>query len=114
MLSFLRNKWNFLALNVSLSFVLWLLLSPLQDLFHYINVLFYLSFIYILVATILIVVRGRLFDGILKRNKEVNHSINNAPTPSITSAMFIRSFLFQGAMLGLAMAITLAVYYQLS
>ncbi|GGD18120.1 DUF3899 domain-containing protein [Pontibacillus salipaludis] len=114
MLSFLRNKWLFLALNVSLSFFLWLFLSPIPNLFYYINVLFYLSFIYIVIATILIVVRGRLLDGIFRRNKEENHSTDNASTPSFTSAIFIRSFLFQGALLGFAMAISLAVYYQIS
>ncbi|WP_345240230.1 hypothetical protein [Pontibacillus salipaludis] len=114
MLSFLRNKWLLLALNVSISLFLWLFLSPLQNLFHYINILFYLSFVYILIATILIVVRGRLLDGIFRRNKEAIHSTDNASTPPFTSAAFIRSFLFQGAMLGFVMAISLAVYYQLS
>lgn len=110
MLSLLRNKWVFLALNILLSFFLWQSLSPKQTLFHYINVLFYFSFIYIVIATILIVVRGRLLDGIFRRNKEESHSTTNASPPS---TVFIRSFLFQGAMLGFTMAIFLAVYYQL-
>ncbi|MCD5324691.1 MULTISPECIES: hypothetical protein [Pontibacillus] len=107
MTSLIQRKWFLLAFNVVLTLIIWGFFAPERNLFQLINVLFYISFFYIVVGTILILVRGRLFISLFHKEQDQTKASSSTPLSDI----MIRAVLFQGVLLAAVMVVSLVIYY---
>lgn len=118
----MKNKWIVVLLNITIVSVLFLVLSPVYDLLHYINQLFYISFFYLFIGITMWVIRGGFFDGITygfrrftsKMSKQSDYldDWKERPLPSHTiSKSFPNFLLFQGALLSFCVVALLIIYY---
>ncbi|KHE68146.1 DUF3899 domain-containing protein [Halobacillus sp. BBL2006] len=121
-MSVIRNKWMMLLFNVMVVTLLFAVLAPVYDLFHYINQLFYIAYFYLFVGLLLWVIRGGFFDAItysfrrfsnkMAKQKDYLDDWKEKPLPSQTvEKSWLSFFLFHGSMLALGLLALLAVYY---
>ncbi|MGP4077210.1 DUF3899 domain-containing protein [Halobacillus sp. K22] len=120
----LRNKWMGVAGNLLLVGLLFALLAPVYDLFHFINQLFYIAYFYLFVGILLWVIRGGFFDAItysmrrfynrVSKQKDYLDDWKEKPLPSQTiESTWLKFFLFHGGMLTAGLLALLALYYNL-
>ncbi|WP_226579923.1 DUF3899 domain-containing protein [Halobacillus litoralis] len=120
----MRNKWLMAVINILIVTLLYVVLSPVYDLFHYINQLFYMAYFYIFIGIIMWVIRGGFFDGItygfrrftstMSRNKDYLDDWKEKPLPSQTiSKSWPMFFLFHGTMLTIGLLALLFIYYKM-
>ncbi|MYL18451.1 DUF3899 domain-containing protein [Halobacillus litoralis] len=120
----MRNKWMMTVINIAVVTLLFTLLAPVYDLYHYINQLFYLAYFYLGIGMIAWVTRGGFFDGItygfrrftnrMSRNGDYMEDWKDKPLPSKTiNQSWPRFFLFHGCVLMLGLLILLLFYYLL-
>ncbi|MCA0969592.1 DUF3899 domain-containing protein [Halobacillus litoralis] len=118
----MRNKWTILLINVLIVTLLFTVIAPVYDLFHYINSLFYIAYFYLFVGVLLWVVRGGFFDAItysfrrftnrVSKQKDYMDDWKTKPLPSQTiESRWMRFFMFNGGMLMLGLLGLLALYY---
>ncbi|GGF15444.1 hypothetical protein GCM10010954_12620 [Halobacillus andaensis] len=119
---FVRNKWGFVAINLLLISLIFSLLAPAYDLVTFIDLLFYLCFFYLFIGLLLWTIKGGFFDAItysfrkvtnrVAKNKDYLDDFENKPLPSqMFKKKFVHFFLFQGAILLIALLLLLVVYY---
>ncbi|MFZ0369746.1 MAG: DUF3899 domain-containing protein [Halobacillus sp.] len=120
----LRNKWMGLAGNLLLVSLLFAILAPVYDLFHFINQLFYIAYFYLFVGILLWVIRGGFFDAItysmrrfynrVSKQQDYLDDWKQKPLPSQTiESTWLKFFLFHGGMLTAGLLALLALYYNL-
>ncbi|MFG6118115.1 DUF3899 domain-containing protein [Thalassobacillus sp. B23F22_16] len=118
----LKNKWLFFIINLGLTTLLFFILAPVYNLFHYIDVLFYLSLFYLLFGLLMWVIRGGFFDSMtygfravvnrFTKNTDYMESWKEKSLPSQKiNKSVVRVFLFQGALLTVVMTLLLFFYY---
>lgn len=123
-MSFLKNKWFLLLLNIILSFILFLVFAPQYRFIHFINCSFYVTGVYLLLFIFLFVTNGRFFDGLVfgvrrflrsKSGSEKKDYLNESKDKRLPSEMINQSFyffiLFQGFALLIMQIILLTIYY---
>ena len=118
-MSVLKNKWFLLLLNITLSFVLFLVFAPQYYFIHFINSSFYVTGVYLLLFIFLFVTNGRFFDGLVfgvrrfrrSRTKQKDY-LNEKKLPSeMINQSFYYFILFQGSALLIIQIILLTIYY---
>ncbi|SFF74157.1 protein of unknown function [Halobacillus alkaliphilus] len=120
----LRNKWMGVAGNILLVSLLFAILAPVYDLFHFINQLFYIAYFYLFVGILLWVIRGGFFDAItysmrrfynrVSKQQDYLDDWKQKPLPSQTiESTWLKFFLFHGGMLTAGLLALLALYYNL-
>ncbi|MCA1011330.1 DUF3899 domain-containing protein [Halobacillus halophilus] len=120
----LRNKWMGVAGNLLLVSLLFAILAPVYDLFHFINQLFYIAYFYLFVGILLWVIRGGFFDAItysmrrfynrVSKQQDYLDDWKQKPLPSQTiESTWLKFFLFHGGMLTAGLLALLALYYNL-
>ncbi|MFG6149460.1 DUF3899 domain-containing protein [Halobacillus sp. B23F22_1] len=120
---FVRNKWGFVAINLLLISLIFSLLAPAYDLVTFIDLLFYLCFFYLFIGLLLWIIKGGFFDAItysfrkvtnrVAKNKDYLDDFEDKPLPSqMFKRKFVHFFLFQGAILLIALLLLLIVYYK--
>ncbi|MGP4070747.1 DUF3899 domain-containing protein [Halobacillus sp. B29] len=120
----LRNKWMGVAGNLLLVSLLFAILAPVYDLFHFINQLFYIAYFYLFVGILLWVIRGGFFDAItysmrrfynrVSKQQDYLDDWKQKPLPSQTiENTWLKFFLFHGGMLTAGLLALLALYYNL-
>lgn len=123
-MSFLKNKWFLLLLNIILSFLLFLVFAPQYHFIHFINSSFYLTGVYLLLCIFLFITNGRFFDGLIfgvrrfhrsKSGSKQRDYLNEMKDKRLPSEMINQSFyyfiLFQGSSLLIMQIILLTIYY---
>ena len=123
-MSFLKNKWFLLLLNIILSFVLFLVFAPQYRFIHFINSSFYVTGVYLLLFIFLFITNGRFFDGLVfgvrrfrrsKSKSEPKDFLNESRAKRLPSEMINQSFyffiLFQGSAMLVMQIILLTIYY---
>ncbi|WP_237458314.1 DUF3899 domain-containing protein [Pontibacillus yanchengensis] len=117
------NKWWFLGLNVALSFGFFFIWAPMYDLFHYINSLFYVSYFYVMISLLMIVIKGKFLDAITYSFRRFNNRMSKdrdylddweqKPLPSqMVRPSVLKMFIFQGVALTVGMLGLLTYFYQ--
>ncbi|WP_170287622.1 DUF3899 domain-containing protein [Aquibacillus halophilus] len=101
--------------------MIFLFSAPDLNLHHYINVIFYISFSYLVVWLLSYIIKGRFFDGVVYgfrrfggriTNKDLLDEWADKPNPSDRiSTSFLALILFQGLVLTLVMISLLFFYY---
>ncbi|ASF38793.1 hypothetical protein CEH05_06560 [Halobacillus halophilus] len=120
----LRNKWMGVAGNLLLVSLLFAIMAPVYDLFHFINQLFYIAYFYLFVGILLWVIRGGFFDAItysmrrfynrVSKQQDYLDDWKQKPLPSQTiESTWLKFFLFHGGMLTAGLLALLALYYNL-
>lgn len=120
--SIFKNEWIFLLCNIALSILLFLFLIADYTFVNYINVLFYISFIYILTASLLFVIKGKFIDGITYGFRRFRDTMSNQQDyleewkerPFLSekiNAGFQRAISFQAWALLLVLIVLLIIYY---
>ncbi|MCA0983810.1 DUF3899 domain-containing protein [Halobacillus yeomjeoni] len=123
-MNLMRNKWMMLTFNVGIVTLLFAVLAPVYDLFHYINQLFYIAYFYLFVGILLWVIRGGFFDAItysfrrftnrVSKQKDYMDDWKEKPMPSETvEKSWLKFFLFHGGLLTIGVLTLLVVYYNL-
>ncbi|MBH0228787.1 DUF3899 domain-containing protein [Halobacillus yeomjeoni] len=123
-MNLMRNKWMMLTFNVGIVTLLFAVLAPVYDLFHYINQLFYIAYFYLFVGILLWVIRGGFFDAItysfrrftnrVSKQKDYMDDWKQKPMPSETvEKSWLKFFLFHGVLLTIGVLTLLVVYYNL-
>lgn len=118
----IRNKWMVLFINVTIAGIVFWLKAPVYNLFHFINSVFYVGSFYFFIGLVLLVIRGKFFDGITysfrrfihksSKNPDYLDDWEDKPLPSEKiHAEFMKFFLFQGAVLMAIMVFLLLAYY---
>ena len=121
-LAFLSNKWYLLFLNIALSFFCFFVWAPQYNLFHYVNALFYVSYSYLMISLLMIVIKGKFFDAItysfrrfgnrVSKNKDLTDDWDSKPLPSEwINPSILKMFLFQGSVLISGLLCLLAYWY---
>lgn len=121
-MSLLRNKWMTLLVNILIVTLLFTIVAPAYDLFHYINSLFYIAYFYLFVGILLWVIRGGFFDAItysfrrfynrVSKQKDYMDDWQKKPLPSQTiEKSWLSFFMFNGGMLMVGLLGLLAIYY---
>ncbi|MFJ7933310.1 DUF3899 domain-containing protein [Sporosarcina sp. NPDC096371] len=121
-MSILKNKWFILILNFCLSLMLFFIFASQYNLVHFINILFYVSSVYLIVFLILFIANGRFFDGVtfsfrrfrrsMSKQKDHLHEVEVQRLPSeMINKSFYRFTLFQGISLLIILIILLIIYY---
>ncbi len=60
----LKNKWTVFLLNIILTILFFLLFSANYNLLNFINALFYLSSLYLIIVLLMYTIKGGFFDGV--------------------------------------------------
>jgi hypothetical protein len=118
---YLRNKWILLCFNVLLTTIFVVANAPEFNLLHFINTLFYITFLYVMLSLFLMTVRGKFWDPIIISFRKVFQTFSRerdyieeleykAPSEKV-SRSFINSLLFQGVALVIILSILLFIYY---
>ena len=100
-----------------------MLWAPTYDLFHYINVLFYITYFYLAIGLAMFVIKGKFFDGMTYSFRRVGNRVSkmkdyldeweDKPLPSeYIEVSVLKMFLFQGSVLLVGMLALLYVFYQ--
>ncbi|WP_312094048.1 DUF3899 domain-containing protein [Niallia sp.] len=69
----LNKKWSLFLLNIFITVILFLIFSSEYSFVHYINAVFYLSFIYIIIFLFLYIAKGGFFDGVTFSFRRFHH-----------------------------------------
>lgn len=110
--------------NLLLVSLLFAIMAPVYDLFHFINQLFYIAYFYLFVGILLWVIRGGFFDAItysmrrfynrVSKQQDYLDDWKQKPLPSQTiESTWLKFFLFHGGMLTAGLLALLALYYNL-
>ncbi|UOQ43437.1 DUF3899 domain-containing protein [Halobacillus salinarum] len=121
-MNILLNKWLMIVINLALTTILFFLLAPAYDLFHYINQLFYISYFYLFVGLLMLVIRGGFFDaitysfrrfhGMTSKRRDYMDDWKTKPLPSQSiNRSWLNFFIFHGVTLTLGLLGLLAIYY---
>lgn len=124
-MSNMKNKWIFLLVNIVISIVLFFISSPVYTLIYFINSLFYIALLYIILFLFLFIIKGRFFDGIswsfrrfgLIMSKKRDYLAELEDTPELSSRIsnsFYRFIAFQTFFLIVLLIVLLGVYYSLT
>ncbi|MBO8156271.1 MAG: DUF3899 domain-containing protein [Bacillaceae bacterium] len=117
-----HNKWLLLLFNFTLILIIFFLKSPSYDLFHFINSLFYVGSVYFFAGLLLMVIKGKFFDGITysfrrffhKSSKQPDYldewEVKPLPSEKVNPDL-LKVCLFQGSIIFVIMGILIYVYY---
>ncbi|MFP7298475.1 DUF3899 domain-containing protein [Neobacillus niacini] len=119
-----ENKWKFLAINILLTLIFFLIFADDYNLLHFINALFYLCFTYLIVVLFMYTRRGGFFDGVtfgFRRFKSIMFNRNSyldeyldKPLPSENfNASIYQRLKFQTIALFLLLILLLLLFYAL-
>ena len=59
-----KNKWTGLLLNFILTIVIFFIFSSTYNLLNFINALFYLNLLYLIIVLLMYTIKGGFFDGV--------------------------------------------------
>ncbi|PAE15783.1 hypothetical protein CHH91_12545 [Virgibacillus sp. 7505] len=113
------GKLHWILLVINLLITLTVFLTGEKDLFHLINAVFYVAFFYFVVTLILVVIKGRVLDGIVhsfrkfgkfKSRGLYDFEENGAPSDWV-NRNFLSYIRFQALVLIGILLILLAIYY---
>ncbi|MCL6570837.1 MAG: DUF3899 domain-containing protein [Bacillus sp. (in: Bacteria)] len=119
-----KNKWVFLLLNIIFTILFFFIFSSDYNLLNYINSLFYLCFVYLLIVLFMYTAKGGFFDGvtfgfrrfnnvILKQNDHLEEW-REKPLPSEKfNVPFYQTLKFQGLALFVLLLVLIILYYLL-
>lgn len=120
--SMIKNKWVLLLINILATIIFFLIFASDYNLLHYINSLFYLCFIYLLVVLLMYTIKGGFFDGVtfgfrrfnsvfIKRDDYLEEW-RDKPLPSEKFNPSLYQVLkFQGFALFVLLLFLIAIYY---
>jgi hypothetical protein len=117
-----KNKWKFLVINILLTCLFFLIFASDYNLLHFINSLFYLCFVYLIVVLFMYTSKGGFFDGVtfgFRRFKSIMFTRNgyleeylDKPLPSENfNASIYQSLKFQAISLFVLLILLLFLYY---
>lgn len=117
-----KNKWIFLLINILVSMIIFLFTAPAYNLKYFINSLFYVALVYLILLLFLFIIKGRFFDGItwsfrrfrsvMSTNRDLLAELGDYPMPSDRiNISFYRSITFQTLSLLIILILLLVVYY---
>jgi hypothetical protein len=113
-----KLHWILLVINLLITLTVFLT-GEAKDLFHLINAVFYVAFFYFVVTLILVVIKGRVLDGIVysfrkfgkfKSRGLYDFEENGAPSDWV-NRNFLSYIRFQALVLIGILLILLAIYY---
>ena len=117
-----KNKWVLLLVNILVTSIFFLFFATDYNLLHFINTLFYLCFLYLLIVLLMYTVRGGFFDGVtfgfrrfnsifIKRDDYLEEW-REKPLPSekFNSSLY-QVLKFQGLSLFILLFILIGIYY---
>ncbi|WP_337019911.1 DUF3899 domain-containing protein [Oceanobacillus massiliensis] len=117
----LKNKWFLLLLNWILTIILFFALTSAYSLVNYINIVFYVCMIYVLLGLLALTIMGGFFDGItfgfrrffgMMSKDDYMDEWKNKPLPSQKINGSIYAHLkFQGFSLLVYLLVLLFVFY---
>lgn len=124
-INIIKNKWSLLLVNFFITICFFLISAPQQDLFHYINVLFYVGYPYLTIGLLLLVIKGGFFNGItysfrrfhgrMSKSRDYMDDWEKKPMPSERVEVdFLKGILFQGFVLMGSMVLLLVIFYQIA
>ncbi|ASK61985.1 hypothetical protein CFK37_07340 [Virgibacillus phasianinus] len=119
---YIKNKWIFLLFNVFIGFVILLLSTSPINLRFFIDSLFYVTIVYIILMLLLFIIRGRFFDGIIwsfrrfgsimSKNRDYLEEAEGSPKLSERINLpFYRFIAFQTFALLIILVLLLILYY---
>ncbi|SDM98925.1 DUF3899 domain-containing protein [Bacillus sp. OK048] len=118
----LKNKWAGFLLNLILTILIFFLFSSTYNLLNFINALFYLSFLYLMIVLLMYTIKGGFFDGvtfgfrrfnsIMFKQNDYLEEWRDKPLPSEKfNASFYQRIKFQAISLLFLLTILLLIYY---
>ncbi|WP_430790003.1 DUF3899 domain-containing protein [Virgibacillus flavescens] len=118
----MKNKWVFLLINIFTSTIIFLVSASTYNFKHFINSIFYLTMVYVILMLFLFIIKGRFFDGIswsFRRFRSIMFKegdylleLGDSPKPSDRiSISFYRFILFQTSALVGIIILILGIYY---
>lgn len=118
----LYRKWYLLLFNIVVTLVLFFIFSSAYNLLHYINVVFYLAFFYVVIFIFMYIAKGGFFDGITFSFRRYNHVMfkkndyleewKEKPLPSEKmNKRFYSALKFQLIMLFFYLMLLLIIFY---
>ncbi|WP_404456121.1 DUF3899 domain-containing protein [Virgibacillus necropolis] len=119
---YLKNKWIFFLINIFVTILLFMTSSPTYNLTHFINSLFYVLLVYLILLLFLFIIKGRFFDGItwsfrrfrsiMSKNRDYLEELGDNPMLSERiSITFYRFIAFQTFALLVFLMLLLVIYY---
>ncbi|AYV68570.1 MULTISPECIES: DUF3899 domain-containing protein [Niallia] len=117
-----NKKWFIFLINLFLTFILFFISSSEYSLVHYINSVFYLTFLYIVIFLFMYIAKGGFFDGVTFSFRRFHHVIlkrndyleewKEKPLPSQKfNKRFYSVLKFQVISLFVYLLILLIIYY---
>jgi hypothetical protein len=119
-----KNKWIIFLINLLITTVFFLIYAPSYAILYYINSLFYLSLVYLIVFLFMYTTKGGFFDGITFGFRRFNHVIlkqndyleewREKPLPSEKlNVHFYQILKFQALALIVLLSLLLVLYYSI-
>jgi len=119
-----KNNWMILLINKLITTIFFLIYSPSYTILYYINSLFYLSLLYLIVFLFMYTTKGGFFDGVTFGFRRFNHIIlkqndyleewREKPLPSEKINMnFYQTLKFQALALFVLLSLLLVLYYSI-
>jgi hypothetical protein len=118
----LKKNWSLFLLNILLSFILFFISADEYNLLHYINKLFYICFLYVLIFLLQYTMKGGFFDGITFGFRRFHHNLFNKddyleewrdkplPSEKVQPSVYYM-MIFQSISLILVLLLLLGIYY---
>jgi len=117
-----KKNWSLFLLNLLLSIILFFIFADEYTLLHYINMLFYICFLYVIIFLIQYTMKGGFFDGITFGFRRFHHNLFNKndyleewrdkplPSEKIQPSVY-QIIIFQSISLILVLLLLLGLYY---
>jgi Domain of unknown function (DUF3899) len=117
-----KNKWKFFIINLFIILLIFLIFSKDYNLLNFINAVFYLSFVYLMIVLFMYTAKGGFFDGVtfgfrrfntlMFKKNDYLESWRDKPLPSEKfNASLYQRLKFQSISLLVLLIILLILYY---
>ncbi|MBY0097526.1 DUF3899 domain-containing protein [Mesobacillus maritimus] len=117
-----KRNWSLFLINILLSFIFFFISADEYTLLHYINMVFYICFLYVIIFLIQYTMKGGFFDGITFGFRRFHHKLFNKndymeewrdkplPSEKIQPSVY-HMIIFQSISLILVLILLLGLYY---
>lgn len=117
-----KNKWKFFLLNLFITLLIFFIFSSTFNFLNYINAVFYLSFVYLIIVLFMYTAKGGFFDGVtfgfrrfntlMFKKNDYLEEWRDKPLPSEKfNASLYQRLKFQTILLLALLIISLFLYY---
>jgi Domain of unknown function (DUF3899) len=119
-----KIKWKFFILNLIITLLIFFIISSDYNLLNFINAVFYLSFVYLMIVLFMYTAKGGFFDGVtfgfrrfntlMFKKNDYLESWRDKPLPSEKfNASLYQRLKFQAILMLVLLIILLVLYYSI-